>query len=646
MFFKFKRISLQFKMKIYVFTLLFLLITLPLSATTLKGRVIDAKTSKPLSFVNIGVKGTRYGTASNSAGTFVLNIPEQHKRGVLRFSCIGYEAKELAVSGFMQEKIVRLKPSVTPLTEVTVMPDSTLRSFLRKAFRKIPENYTGTSSLLKGFYRATLSDSTNSDNLRFMEALIESYKTSYGDKQDGTVKVSKTRKYISGDHFFPTFFYGGVHSTHNSDFVKKRSEILQGHKNYDYQLTGLKAYDNGKVYEIAFSPAEGAKSILEGKIYVELENLAFVQINIQDTESRLKKRNTEIRAPNIKSVQIDEIVVYGLHQGRYYLKSIRGFEIFKGQYEGRFVSTYEYITTNIHTENVSNIVFKDQVSITYTPALEAEDYMESDWKDYNILALPDVVNLVDTLSGNRILSSEAKFRESFSKKVLTTLLKLEFGYNVGWMDVSVPGGKYSLASDGLLFQKQRKGKDGAMLFQTYFGYRLNNHFSIAYQATGNLDKDFYYRQYFFGGRFHLPLKTTGDQILFNIDGGWSWQNMGISLGEEHSEESFTFGGKKIKADKVHAYTGLRQSGVKTGAGLTYQLSSRFHLEIGASYLFPVVEKDIVILEEKSGFFLFRKKAYEELSNEDIDYRIDDISGNDSGMRFDGWTFQAGLKMMF
>jgi hypothetical protein len=169
---------------------------------------------------------------------------------------------------------------------------------------------------------------------------------------------------------------------------------------------------------------------------------------------------------------------------------------------------------------------------------------------------------------------------------------------------------------------------------------------LTYQETESNSDDFYLQHYYLGGRYYFPLKTVGNQILLNLDGGFSWGNMGVSLGEEHSDHSFSFGGKKIKADEVHAYTGLRQCGVKAGAGLTYQLSSRFHLEIGASYLFPVVEKDIAILEEKSGFFLFRKKAYEELSNEDIDYRIDDVPRNDSGMRFDGWSFQAGLKMMF
>jgi hypothetical protein len=97
------------------FILFFHIITFPLSAITLKGKIIDANTSQPLSFVNIGVKGTRYGTASNSTGNFVLNIPDKYKNGIIRFSCIGYEAKERSIKELLNQQIVKLTPSVIRL---------------------------------------------------------------------------------------------------------------------------------------------------------------------------------------------------------------------------------------------------------------------------------------------------------------------------------------------------------------------------------------------------------------------------------------------------------------------------------------------------------------------------------------------------
>ena len=634
-------------MKLNLNTLLvFLLFHIPLSSQTIKGKVIDTETSKPLSFVNIGIKGTSYGTASNTSGDFVINVPERFKNSTLQFSCIGYETKSLSVREVLRQKEVRLQPSVIPLDEVTVMPDSTLRSFLRRAARKIPENYTSSASLLTGFYRQTLRDEQDENNLRFVEALLESYKTPYTDKKDGTVKMLKTRKYISGKDFFPAVFYGGAHVMHRDDMVKYRAKALTGHKNYDYQVLGVKPYNDRKVYEIAFFPAESSSSSIKGQFYLDVETLAYIQIDYVKTQKGLDKRTRTTSQRGMEAVHNEESVVYDELEGEYYLKSGYSLEVFLDSDSNRFSLESEYVTTHLSTDNVSNFSFDEQVSEAYIPSVEAEDYRFSDWKGYSLLALPETANLVDTLSGTRLLSSQAKIKEPFLMKMFSVLQKLEVSVGVGRMNVSAPGGNYSLVSNGVHFQKQRKAKDGASLLQTHFGYQLNRHFYLTYQVNETVDDDFYLKHYYLGGRYYFPLKTVGNQILLNLDGGFLWGNMGVSLGEEHSEESFTFGEKKIKADKVQAYTGIRQSGVKIGAGLTYQFSPRFHFEIGCNYLFPVVEKDIAILEEKSGFFLFRKKAFEELSHEDIDYRIDDISGNDSGMKFDGWTFQIGVKMMF
>jgi len=628
------------------FILFFHIITFPLSAITLKGKIIDANTSQPLSFVNIGVKGTRYGTASNSTGNFVLNIPDKYKNGIIRFSCIGYEAKERSIKELLNQQIVKLTPSVIRLNEVTIMPDSTLRSFLTKAARKIPENYTSTSSRLSGFFRQTLRDFEDENNLRFIEMLIESYKTPYSDTRDGTVKVLNTRKYISGKDFFPSLFYGGPHVTHFQDIVKYRSKFLAGHQNYNYQLLGIKTFNERKVYEIEFTPAKKSGSTLAGRLYIDIENLAYIQIDIEYCPENLKYRTRLPALKNIKSVHKTESVVYDQYKGEYYFKATHGSEIFQDTDNNKYLVGFEYVTTHVATENVSNIPFKEQAHERYTPVLEAADYRKTDWKNYNILAIPETINLIDTIQGSRLLNNNTKNPKPFSQKILKVLTNLEYGFNIGWIDFHSPGGNYSLSIDDLNFSKIRDTKDGAMSFQSHLGYRLNNHSYIVYESAESLDKDFHLRQYYLGGRYYIPLKTTGKRILFNLQGGWSWQNMGISLGEQEPGQSFSFGGKKIKADKVNAFSGLRQIGLKAGVGLSIQLSHIVHFAVGTDYLFPLTEKDIAIIQEKSGFFLFRKKFFEELSNAAIDYHIDDGSPNKSGMMFDGWSFSAGMKIMF
>lgn len=127
--------NLLHKSNLCIFFLL--AITIPLSGITLKGKIVDTNTLQPLSFVNIGVKGTRYGTASNSTGDFVLNIPDKYENGIVRFSCIGYEAKEMSIKELINQPVVKLTTSVIRLEEVTIIPDSTLRTFLKKVWIKI-----------------------------------------------------------------------------------------------------------------------------------------------------------------------------------------------------------------------------------------------------------------------------------------------------------------------------------------------------------------------------------------------------------------------------------------------------------------------------------------------------------------------------
>jgi len=82
-----------------------------------KGKVTDASTGKSLPGVNVFVKGTTVGTATNANGAYSLSVPQSADS--LVFSYIGYDAKSVAISG--QTTInVQLSPSVEQLENVVV----------------------------------------------------------------------------------------------------------------------------------------------------------------------------------------------------------------------------------------------------------------------------------------------------------------------------------------------------------------------------------------------------------------------------------------------------------------------------------------------------------------------------------------------
>ncbi|MFD0793667.1 carboxypeptidase-like regulatory domain-containing protein [Mucilaginibacter litoreus] len=90
-------------------------------AQTLTGVVIDAKTAKPLPYVNIGIIGKSVGTVTAENGTYKLDL-SNHPADSLRISMVGYisQAFKIADIDVNAAKTISLQPSLTQLKEVRV----------------------------------------------------------------------------------------------------------------------------------------------------------------------------------------------------------------------------------------------------------------------------------------------------------------------------------------------------------------------------------------------------------------------------------------------------------------------------------------------------------------------------------------------
>ncbi|WP_286843214.1 MULTISPECIES: SusC/RagA family TonB-linked outer membrane protein [Sphingobacterium] len=115
-----------------------------------KGKVLDAA-GKPISGVNIAVKGTSKGTQSDASGNFTLDA----KSGdVLVVSSIGYKAKEVTVSGATVS--VQLDDDQSQLDEVVVVGYGTMRK----------SDVTGSIAMVKGADMIKDQNFSPLDNLR------------------------------------------------------------------------------------------------------------------------------------------------------------------------------------------------------------------------------------------------------------------------------------------------------------------------------------------------------------------------------------------------------------------------------------------------------------------------------------------------
>lgn len=86
---------------------------------TISGKVTD-ENKLPLPGVNVVLKGTTNGTATDADGVYSLSIPDEDSNGTLVFSFIGYMATEISIGGRTNLDI-SLKQDVTTLEEVVVI---------------------------------------------------------------------------------------------------------------------------------------------------------------------------------------------------------------------------------------------------------------------------------------------------------------------------------------------------------------------------------------------------------------------------------------------------------------------------------------------------------------------------------------------
>src|SRR6478752_1226442 len=91
------------------------------SQTQIIGHVIDAKSKRPLAYVNIGVKEKNIGTVSKEDGSFTINIPSEYQSHNLTFSMVGYDESNRSIKDLMSDKnIIELNEKSTQLDEVVI----------------------------------------------------------------------------------------------------------------------------------------------------------------------------------------------------------------------------------------------------------------------------------------------------------------------------------------------------------------------------------------------------------------------------------------------------------------------------------------------------------------------------------------------
>jgi len=141
----------------------------------IRGKVIDSKTSEPVSFAAVHLKNSQFGIYSNAEGDFrILNDPGFQTDSLI-VTCIGYYRLTVAFSVLKTSKMNNLKlvRNIRGLSEVRVTARKRRLDpeiIIARALRNIKKNNPAIPFSYVSYYRDYQKDSINYFNLN--EAII------------------------------------------------------------------------------------------------------------------------------------------------------------------------------------------------------------------------------------------------------------------------------------------------------------------------------------------------------------------------------------------------------------------------------------------------------------------------------------------
>ncbi|MFK7906423.1 MAG: carboxypeptidase-like regulatory domain-containing protein [Chitinophagales bacterium] len=379
------------------YILIFLLLSFSLISVhaqqemVIAGLVLNSKTSEPIPFANIGIKGTAIGTVSNNQGSYELHLNSGYKRtDSLVVSCVGHGVYSIAISNIRRAKehIIYLRPKAYLLNSVTVRPQElSAEDIMEIAIRRISINYVNKPHLSDGFYREYFKE--NGHYAAFAESAVSIYDAENYNFQDikdrESIKINQLRVsdiYNKGDYVL----YIDLHYALRGNVMRNTAYWKKYIKRAKYKLESLTMdsisyHGNDLVYCISYQMYSKRKGTYNGRFYVRTRDFAILRAEI-NAYNRLRGKQANGLPQESKTV-----MTYKDHRGKLYLSYINASHTVKFKSKKEDFNLYFYselLINNIQTDDFNPIVEEDAMdtkSIFYQPRYRTYD--EDYWKSYN-----------------------------------------------------------------------------------------------------------------------------------------------------------------------------------------------------------------------------------------------------------------------
>ena len=381
--------------------ILLLLLVWPTGAQTdslrlgfsVRGRVVDARTGRPLESVHISIPGRHQATVTNAEGDFVLKSDRAFEW--IECSFLGYKTRRLSAEDGVT---VRLSRENLQLTEASIVSGDP-QTLLLTALDKLWDNYCKEPELLECFYRETVQK--RSRYTYVAEAVARLYKHPY----DGSVfrdaaALEKSRVLVSQRRrdTLSVKSMGGPTLAITHDILKNREIVFNETdlEYYDFRMDRPAYVGDRLQFVIEMFPVRSADyALFHCKVYIDRELLTFSRVEASlDMSDRSKATRMLLVSkprglrffPQEASLVLNYRQVEGKTRLEYFRSTIRfDCDWRKRLFRTRYTTVNELVITDVRPEAMpiprkERFYQRDHLS---DKALEFQD--PDFWKDYNII---------------------------------------------------------------------------------------------------------------------------------------------------------------------------------------------------------------------------------------------------------------------
>ncbi len=271
---------------------------------TIKGKIVDADSKTPLSFVNIRVAETTLGTSSNSNGEYELKVIKS--KVTIIASYIGYYSDSLSINadGNKSDINFNLKSTNIVLSEVIVKPGvNPALEIIRNAIEKKNirnnklKNYE-VEAYTKGLVRTTEEISAGNNSIGvgiggsdttelIIAGILENHSQNYFQQPDKFKSVILARKQsanfppsintLTGGRLIQNFYDNDVNFL-GRDLPGPISDNALDY--YYFRIENITAQNDQKIYQIYIEPDNSADPGFSGKIFITDSTFDLVKVDL------------------------------------------------------------------------------------------------------------------------------------------------------------------------------------------------------------------------------------------------------------------------------------------------------------------------------------------------------------------------------